>query len=123
MQTIELKVVGKLSKKLFDKFNDSLITKGLEFNELILFCDYSDFDIPIGHCFQSVREPDKQSPFYCNIILKKISEEFGISLELIPKGYKTICKFKFIDKNIPEIIKNIPEIIDWYESGTKLILR
>ena len=117
---IELKVVGILSKKLFLSFGKVLDANKLENNEIILFCDYSSFDIPVGYIFNTIMDSSGSKCFSGNILLRNVSQAFALEFDSIPKGHKTICKFQFAE-GIPEVVKKMSVIDDWYESDMYMI--
>ena len=117
---IELRILGILWEKLYSRFNKALEFGMLTSNEIILFCDYSSIDISKGHIFSYIKETDGT---YSNakILLKNITQEAAYPYGIILKGFKTICKFEFLEKKIPEPVKKLPIIGDWYGSNTYIV--
>lgn len=121
MKKVSVKVVGIVSANLIIKFKSALsIPDGVKSNEIILFCDYSEFDIPIGYLFRKINVSN--SYLDCNIFLKQVTQEFGVPYDSIPKGHKTICKFDLINHVIPDFQNILPVINDWYESEHYIFL-
>jgi hypothetical protein len=82
-------------------------------NILILFCDYSEYDIPIGSIFSCVQKGNDVI-YSGNIVLLSVTQEFFSPFDYIPKGWKTICELEF-KNGIPVSLKNqIPIIDNWY---------
>ena len=119
-EKIRLKVVGALWDKLYPKFDKVLDCMNAGNNEIILFCDYSEFDIPIGHNFTRI-ENDTGDVYSGVVTLMKVTDGFSLLYESIPKGFKTICKFEVADINQLSRIKKLPIVSDWYGSKDYLI--
>lgn len=120
---LELKILGRVSKDLVLKYKNVLNYSDRNLNEVILFCDYSNFNIPVGHIFDEIGDKNGVVLFFGKIVLRKVSQEFALSYGLIPKGHKSICEFEFIESNLPEAINDLSVITDWYESKRFLIFR
>lgn len=120
VEEANLKIRGAVSKHLLGRYH-RLVNYRESTHDVVLFCDYSSFDIPLGYTFNRIEDLKNGNKVYSKIILKGVSQEFGISFDLIPKGYKTICNFQFIESDVPEIIDNLPLIADWYESENILL--
>lgn len=118
-----LRILGKFPLELLEKYKEVLNCYSMKSSEVILFCDYSEYDIPIGHIFNNIEDVQNKRLFSGAIMLKTVSQEFALQFDLIPKGYKTICKFEFLESNIPEAINNLPVLYGWHESNTTLILK
>ena len=93
MEDIKVKVLGRLSNKVLGLYKGVLDVKE---NDVVLFCDYSEFDIPVGYCFTRVVKSDN-TILNCKVLLKKVSQQFLKPFDEIPHGWKTICKFEFVD--------------------------
>lgn len=119
-EKITLKILGSANTNVIEKYTNILNYKENDM-QVILFCDYSTYDIPKGYIFNHLMDPLSQNNISCKAKLKDISQEFGIPFDSVPKGYKTICNFKFSGINIPKMIMELPIINDWYESNESLI--
>jgi hypothetical protein len=105
-------IQGKASDDLIKKWCSSF-KKTLEKNNLLLFCDYSEYEIPKGHNFVSLQR-NGVDIFSGTITLKGVTQEFFKPFDCIPKGWKTISEFEFHNE-ISEVLKmSIPEIADWF---------
>ncbi|WP_298734180.1 hypothetical protein [uncultured Chitinophaga sp.] len=113
MAEIWIKVIGKVSKELQANFYKPLNSESLKGNELVLFCTYSEYDIPVGHCFTKIKTLDDHKEFNCKIILRNVSQQLFFPLEEIPHGWKTVCKFEFIDGSIPKEVQDLPVLKGW----------
>lgn len=119
---MELKILGKVNKDLLFKLKYVLESNSLS-SELIVFCDYSLFNIPVGHSFKKIYNSEGKCIYNGEILLNRVTQENGLIYKLIPYGYKTICKLVFPRNDMPnELTNNIP-IKDWYNSTTYYVLR
>jgi hypothetical protein len=120
-EIIRLRVVGTLPRKWFPKYDKALTLDKYEKKDSVLFCDFSNFDIPLGFCFKAIRNMTGDELFRGDIELMSVSQAFAIAFDYIPKGHKTICRFRF-KTGIPDIISSLPTVEDWYELNTFLNL-
>ncbi|PSL18255.1 hypothetical protein [Chitinophaga ginsengisoli] len=121
MEKARLKVIGRLQKDLNKRFIHGLDLVDLKDNQLILFCDYSEFDISVDYVFTEIIDEQKGEVIPgCHIILKNVSQQFFKPFDSIPHGWKTVCKFEFVNNNIPSVIYELPEVKGWDEIGRHL---
>ena len=120
MNNIELKVVGRASDGILIQFS-SIFNLPIAQSEIVLFCDFSDCDIPIGYTFKNVDDRENNRKVEGTITLKKVTQQFGRLFELIPEGWKTICLFSFSADLSPLLLK-LPVVSNWYDSKRYLIL-
>jgi hypothetical protein len=114
MEYARLKIIGRLDKVFDPLFIDGLDLKEIQENQVILVCDYSEFDIPVNHIFSGITDKQKDaSVLNCQIILKSVSQQMFKPFDEIPHGWKTICKFEFVNGLIPDIIYDLPEVRGW----------
>ncbi|MFY0256492.1 hypothetical protein ACDQ55_21365 [Chitinophaga sp. 30R24] len=119
MEDIKVKVLGRLSNKMFNLYKDVLDVKE---NDVVFFCDYSEFDIPVGYCFTGVVKSDN-TILGCKIRLKSVSQQFLKLFDEIPHGWKTIGNFEFIDGIIPDEVQMLPLLDDWIYSEKYLLFQ
>jgi hypothetical protein len=120
MEQLSLRIRGILSEDLLGIYSKLVgYKKGML--QIVLFCDYSDFDIPIGYTFSQIVDLRNGSKTSSMIQLKGVSQQFGFVFDSVPKGHKTICNFEFIQSPMPEIIKSLPRISNWHESKNILL--
>jgi uncharacterized protein VirK/YbjX len=115
MERVKLNIRGILKEKLIKNYSD-VLNYERSHNEKILFCDYSDYDIPLHHTFTSVKIIKSQRLFDTIIRLKSVTQEYGQPFDLIPKGHKTICNFIFLNENFENVMEYLPIVADWYDS-------
>jgi len=108
-------IEGKISRSSFELIKDGFILEKPDEAE-ILFIGYAYDNVPLGKTFQvifSKRNPAEAIFRQSKIIA--VTQEFGIPLDVIPQGWKTICIVEF-PQGIPDIIKNLPVINAWGEN-------
>ncbi|MET6997055.1 hypothetical protein [Chitinophaga defluvii] len=121
MERLWIKVIGNISEDLKVNFFKALDSENLKKNELILFCTYSDFDIPIGHCFTHIKTDEDSEGINCRVVLKNVTQQFFLPLDEIPHGWKTVCKFEFIEGIIPKEVQQLPVLNGWTQSDSYLL--
>jgi hypothetical protein len=117
---MNLKAIGKISNELASKYVEIFGVINAK-DEAVLFCDYCEFDIPLNHIFYSVRDRNEKLYNTSGIILKAISQEFALPYDYIPKGHKTVCKFKCTDQIASALIEELPTIQNWNATNCFLI--
>src|SRR5688572_32402570 len=106
---IELKILGKAEKNVCELFSEVMSdNRNLE-NEIILFCDYSGFDIPVGYVFKKIIDANSNE-FSGELILKSVSQQFARPFDMVPMGWKTICKFEIKDIFLLEILNSLESL-------------
>lgn len=116
MEKEYIKVVGILSESLNNKFSN-IFKPWDKKKDIVLLCDYSEFDILVKHVFNEIIVYEKTpKSIVCKVLLKKISQEFFKEYDMVPKGHKTICLFEFLDGKIPELIYKLPVIEGWHQA-------
>jgi hypothetical protein len=90
---MRIRVLGTLSPQKLDLVRMPL--GGIDKQELVLFCDYAEVSIPIGHIFRMARSNDGLDIFKGEMELINVTQSFLSPLDQIPAGHKTICKFRF----------------------------
>jgi hypothetical protein len=118
---MELRVVGRLTKDLINKYKDILeYFSNNNASEIILFCDFSEFEINKNYLFNNIRV--NENIIACPLLLKSISQEYMLPFESIPIGWKTVCKFEILEADNIKLINSLPEINEWSESNTVFVL-
>ena len=113
---MELKIIGKPTDNIILD-----LKKVLEYNpnknnfEIVLFCDYSEFDIYTGQIFKSIEILNTQTEFPVLIELLKVTQELFLPFDYIPKGYKTICKFRLLNEMPTQLTTGLPKVKNWYD--------
>lgn len=99
----------KTTKKLFDV----TIKDSKEY--IILFVNYSDYDVPVGTVLNMFYLPDRS--IICeNLTIKSVNLGFGPVQKEIPKGYKSLILCNGRDYAIERIKEELPSINDWIEN-------
>lgn len=121
---MKLRVVGRLDDELIKKYEKVLECHNSKKKlQIILFCDFSEFNIPIGHNFKTIENMKGETIFISDIILKKVSQQFILPFDFVPHGWETICKFQLLEKSIEKLLEQLPTIKDWSESSVFFILK
>lgn len=107
-----LTILGKVDRRLLKKLLRTPLKE--KENSLWLFVDYAASETPIGSHFDVLLEGEEKSlvPEKTFIKLINILDQFGNSLECLPKGFQTLCELHF-SPNIPKEIRNLPSLTDW----------
>ncbi|MGG9961413.1 hypothetical protein [Ferruginibacter sp. SUN106] len=119
--TKPLIILGQASVSFLKEW-DSAFSTGSDIKKAhVFFCDYSNCDIPVGHVFDTI-QIDNIIVADCQIILKRVSQQFLKPFDYIPEGWQTICEFEFIGK-VPEIIAASFPIIESWDSPNHVIIK
>lgn len=123
MRNLKIQVLGKVSPTALAPFSSLFNTNTINNYDYVAFCGYSEFDIPVGHMFSTIKggEDGEILILNCRIRLETVTQQFAFSDESIPYGWKTICKFSFVDGVIPEIVCSLPILDSWFESSHKYL--
>ena len=112
---MQLKLLSIASEKVRKTLNFPTLE-----SQLLLFVDYSNFNIPRGSAFNFYKINENDLWVNCEIVLEYITQEWGKEYLNIPKGHKTICNFSGID-TIP-CLQLLPEADAWKLSDNYLII-
>jgi len=109
----------------FPSSDFSLLREALKFNiltklEVIVYCLYSEYEIPLGTIFHRIENMNNQIVYEGEIKLTNVTQQYLRPFDGIPKGWKTICKFKF-QHQIPLALIELPEV-SWDETISVLRL-
>ena len=66
-------------------------------NFVSVFCDFSLFDIPVGHIFSQVLNSGQNRVYSGSIVLQSVTQQFAKPFDEVPKGWRTICTFSYDD--------------------------
>src|SRR5689334_15156974 len=105
MDPMRIKVVGKASKKVISQYKRAFNCGSLSNSDLLMFCSFSGFDIPIGQVFNIIEELEEKNPLHSRIILKNVTQQMWKPFDSIPAGWKTICLFEFALGEIPDVVQ------------------
>lgn len=112
---MEIQITGLVSKEHSEKLKISLMD-----NCIACFVDYSSYDIPIQYVFKSAKYKDSIKMYSGDFQVVYITQQFGISWNNIPKGWKTVCVIRM---NSLAAICRLKEVPTWDYNATPLILR
>jgi len=117
MKDIKVKVLGRLSSRLYNLYKEVM---NIREGDVLLFCDYSEFDIPVGYSFTQVLKRDNTA-ISCKVLLRGVSQQFLKPFDEIPHGWKTVCRFEFVDGYVPDEIDMLPLLETWVDTGNYLV--
>jgi hypothetical protein len=121
MSTQIIKILGIASQSIIKDFAKVLNITNKQ-NEIVVFCDYSEYEIPLDTTFNIIKDPIHDLSIEDqNFTLKNVTQQYHKPFTSIPKGHKTICRFEFNSGRVPPIVLNLPIIRDWYGSRQFLI--
>jgi hypothetical protein len=120
MDSIKIKVVGNASKEVISQYKKAFNCERLNNNLALMFCSFSEFDIPIGQVFNIINDIEETFELNCQIILKNVTQQFWKPFDSIPSGWKTICLFEFALGEIPDVVQKLPIINGWHDSDTSV---
>jgi hypothetical protein len=121
MEPIKIRILGQLSLELYARFVHLLSFEGKDESFIWLFCDRSEFDIPIGTTFRNIETDDGKFVFSGDAVLKVVTQQWAKKLDEIPRGWTTVCGFQFSAKAIPSIVLSLPKLTDLSLSDQFLI--
>lgn len=82
---------------------------------IILFINYSNYDVPAGIVLNMFHLPDGRT--ICeNLTIKSVNLGFGPAQKEIPKGYRSLILCNGRDYAIERIKAELPSINDWFEN-------
>jgi len=116
---VSLQIVGVISEDLLKRFA-SIVNYKENKNQVVLFCRYSESNIPIGFIFRKIQDVDSGEIFAIEATLKGISQQLRIPWEEVPMGWKTICNFEF-KNNIPKVVSELKRLNDWFDYDKILV--
>lgn len=117
-----VRVEGIVSKSVEKLLISSLGKWPIYSNSLILFFNYSDFDIPMGAKFLYLVDNESKEimyPILGEII--QITQSFLKPFDEIPHGHKTICEIK-LDEDSLKLLRSKLPVVDAWGSTRKMFL-
>jgi hypothetical protein len=117
MKKYRLQILGIVSDSVLNLVSKGLIREYKKGLTLVFFCSYSEDEVPIGEEFRYLINPRTNQTFTVNAIHIDVTQSWGISLDSIPIGHKTISRFEFSESDLFIIRKEIPIINSWFTSN------
>jgi len=84
---MEIKAVGKASEKVISQFKETFNCGSLSNNEVLMFCSFSEFDIPTGKEFCIIKDIEGKFEINSHIILKNVTQQLWKPFDSIPSGW------------------------------------
>lgn len=110
-----LQIQGKVDEEVLHQYiGDRKYTKPDCF---WFFVDYSPATFDVHSKFDLVLESTandeiKITPYIYNVRLLNVVDQFGNHFDAIEKGWKSLCRFEFID-SIPRTVNTLPKLKTW----------
>ncbi len=106
-----------------DVLNTSGFDEPMDANISWFFVDYSPKEYPVGAAFDVVLSGKERTmvPQIFHIRLLKVCDQFGNTLNSIPGGTKTICKFAF-SPSLPQAFEQLPVLAAWKFNPESLLI-
>ncbi|WP_293304156.1 hypothetical protein [Pedobacter sp. UBA5917] len=114
-------ITGKFPSSKIDLVKEVLNLDNFDESEIIVFCAFSEYEIPIGTVFNFVENMNGYVLIEGKITLIGVTQQFFKPFDAIPKGWKTICKFKF-DMETSSLLTHLPQSPSWYQDISSLKL-
>ena len=90
---------------------------------LDFFCLYSEYEIPLGATFSSFRNLKTGLSVKMKARLVDITQQWGIPIDVIPMGSRTLARVEFEDEeSIAYIKREMPVINRWEDSNFNFAL-
>eukprot|EP01012_Entosiphon_sulcatum_P063630 TRINITY_DN91335_c0_g1_i1.p1 TRINITY_DN91335_c0_g1~~TRINITY_DN91335_c0_g1_i1.p1 ORF type:complete len:117 (+),score=6.10 TRINITY_DN91335_c0_g1_i1:17-367(+) len=101
-------ITGKFPSSEIGLVKEVLNLDNLDESEIIVFCAFSEYEIPIGTVFNFAENMNGYVLYEGKIVLTGITQQFYRPFDGIPKGWKTICKFK-LAAEISSLLLHLPQ--------------
>jgi len=113
-QSLRLITQGIVSGAVIRELKNSFPKKENSSNTIVLFCAFSECDIPVGSVFTQIWF--RQEVLYTGtVMLTKITQQFDRPVDAIPTGWRTVCSFTF-EGPVPDVLyKYLPVVQSWSE--------
>jgi len=109
-----VRVEGIVSKSVEKLLISSLGKWPIYSNSLILFFNYSDFDIPMGAKFLYLVDNESREIMYpIQGEIVQITQSFLKPFDEIPHGHKTICEIKLDEDSLKLLRSKLPVVDAW----------
>lgn len=117
---IEITIDGIVSKSVIAELKNSFPEGVRSLSGVVLFCQFSNYDIKIGTKFTQLTVQGEVK--YLGVVtLVKVTQQFDRLLNEIPKGWRTICEFKFDNLEPDKLLDWVPVINSWREGTDKRV--
>ncbi len=116
MNDVFVRIHGLVSYTSMEKLYSKLGIKKSSGNELLIFLDYSYFDIPMEFNFSYLLEISTTQISFPIIkgVIKYVTQQWGLPFSKgIPSGHTTICSIEFDAASIELLQSKIPVVDSW----------
>ncbi|HEV3413398.1 MAG TPA: hypothetical protein VG101_13030 [Puia sp.] len=120
---IFVRVYGIASKSVERLIVNAMKNWPMNSKNLILFVDYSDFDISIGTEFTIFAEDIHGNKLHAiNGKLIQVTQSWCKPFDQIPKGHKTVCEIEFDEQSANLIRSKLPTVESWSTPERRFLL-
>ncbi|MDF2188606.1 hypothetical protein [Paraflavitalea sp. CAU 1676] len=116
-----IRISGQIGLEAHEAIRNVPGFEQVSFNEMIVYCDYSDYEIPVGYVFRKVISSTGQV-IPCTVQLVAVTQQFAKPMDGIPRGWKSICKLSIQHSTVPALLANIPVSEDWHNQTDQQIM-
>jgi hypothetical protein len=110
---IKILILGSLEEgSNYSEFSN-LLSLNISQQEVLLFCDYSEYNIPIGQEFNILKDRFEKDVFRGRVILKGVTQQFKILFDEIPYGWQTLSKFEIVEGDFSGFKRIIGKTKNW----------
>jgi len=120
-QDLRLIIQGIVSGTVIMELKRSFLQKENNPNTIVLFCGFSEYDIPLGSVFTQIWF-QREVLYMGKAVLTKITQQFDRPIDEIPRGWRTVCSFTF-EEPVPDVLyKYLPVVQSWSEGLSEGVL-
>jgi hypothetical protein len=118
-----VRVYGIASKSVKGLIVNAMKNWPMNSRNLILFVDYSDFDISIGTEFTLFAEDIHGNKLHAiSGKLVQVTQSWCKPFDQIPKGHKTVCEIEFDEQSANLIRSKLPTVGSWSTPERRFLL-
>jgi hypothetical protein len=117
---VQLRILGMLSEDAFKRMENYLNNERTEFFQYF-FAGFSEYNIPKDTLFKRYYFIDSTEYFSFDARLVEITQNFGIEMEEIGIGWRTIIGLKFGDK-IPIEFSKLGRLDHWDKWSKRIVM-
>jgi len=125
MNEVFVRIQGLVSQSSMKKIYEKLRIKEPSGNELLIFLDYSYFDVPIGFNFSYLLEASNTKVVFPlnKGEIKYVTQQWGLPFaDGIPSGHTTICSIEFDPQSVNLLRSKIPIVDTWQGLNKSFLL-
>ncbi|MFT3676839.1 MAG: hypothetical protein QM781_13180 [Chitinophagaceae bacterium] len=118
---VEITIDGIASNRVVTELKNSFPGGIKNVSGIVLFCQFSAYDIKLGKMFTRLTV-EGEVKYSGAVTLVKITQQFDRLFEEIPKGWRTVCEFRFDNLTSDKLKEWLPVIDSWSQGTTKRVV-